>query len=189
MLKHRDAPYHPGRTREGDTWWKWKVDPFTIDAVLVYAQAGSGRRAMLFTDYTFALWDRPLAPARDGLPEDGVEPDRELITFAKAYSGLTQDEIEAVDRFVRANTLERMGPVRKVVPELVFELAFESVQLSSRHSSGLAVRFPRIARWRRDKGASEADCLADLTRLVPGDVLKPGLVADESPMPSRRIVR
>jgi len=143
MLKRRDAPYGVGRVR--GPWWKWKVAPHTIDAVLVYAQAGHGRRAALYTDYTFALW-------RDG----------ELVPFAKAYSGLTDAEIRAVDAWVRAHTLERFGPVRRVAPELVFELAFEAIQASPRHKSGIAVRFPRILRWRRDKPASEADTLASL---------------------------
>jgi len=143
MLKRRDAPYGVGRVR--GAWWKWKVAPYTIDAVLVYAQAGHGRRAALYTDYTFALW-------RGG----------ELVPFAKAYSGLTDAEIRAVDGWVRAHTLERFGPVRRVVPELVFELAFEAIQTSPRHKSGVAVRFPRIVRWRRDKPAAEADTLETL---------------------------
>lgn len=174
MLKHRDAPYHAGRTRSGPTWWKWKVDPFTIDAVLVYAQPGTGRRAMLYTDYTFALWDAD--HTRDD--NDGADPEtpeaenapRELVTFAKAYSGLSQEEIERVDRFVRNNTVDRMGPVRKVTPELVFELGFESVQRSDRHASGLAVRFPRMLRWRHDKPASEADTIAELRRMLPSEM-------------------
>ncbi len=153
MLKHVDAPYHSGRTRVGETWWKWKVDPLSVDAVLVYAQAGSGRRATLMTDYTFALWSRD--PAGDG---DGAE----LVTFAKAYSGLTQEEIERVDRWVRRHTVERMGPVRKVEPELVFEVGYDGVQRSERHGSGISVRFPRMLRWRRDKRADEADTLAVL---------------------------
>ena len=143
MLKHVNAPYMVGRKK--GYWWKWKVAPHTIDAVLVYAQAGHGRRAALYTDYTFALW-------RDG----------ELVPFAKAYSGLTDAEIRAVDAWVRAHTLERFGPVRRVSPELVFELAFEAIQASPRHKSGISVRFPRILRWRRDKTASEADTLATL---------------------------
>ena len=138
MLKRRDSAYGTGR-RKGD-WWKWKVDPFSVDAVLVYAQPGNGRRATLFTDYTFALW------------QDG-----ELVPVAKAYSGLSNEEIEQVDRWVRANTVEKFGPVRRVTPALVFEVAFENVQRSTRHKSGVAVRFPRIARWRHDKGPAEAD--------------------------------
>ena len=147
MLKRRASPYGVGRVR-GD-WWKWKVDPYTIDAVLVYAQAGHGRRASLFTDYTFAVWN-----------------DAELVPFAKAYSGLDDAEIRAVDAWVRQHTLERFGPVRRVVPELVFELAFEGLQVSTRHKSGIAVRFPRIARWRRDKAATDADTLGALRALA-----------------------
>ena len=151
MLKRLSSPYRVGR-RRGD-WWKWKIDPYTIDAVLIYAQRGSGRRAGLYTDYTFALW-------RDG--EDG----RELVPFAKAYSGLTDAEIAEVDRFVRANTEDRFGPVRAVRPELVMELAFESIQASTRHKSGVAVRFPRILRWRRDKGIDDADALETLRAMI-----------------------
>ncbi len=147
MLKRRAAPYGVGR-KVGD-WWKWKVTPLTVDAVLVYAQAGHGRRAGLFTDYTFAVWDGDA-----------------LVPFAKAYSGLTDAEIRDVDRFVKQNTLEKFGPVRTVKPELVFELAFEGIQRSARHKSGIAVRFPRIARWRTDKPASEADSLASIKALL-----------------------
>jgi DNA ligase-1 len=138
MIKRREAPYPAGR-RTG-VWWKWKVAPRTVDAVLVYAQSGSGRRAGLYTDYTFALW------------KEGA-----LVPFAKAYSGLTDAEIREVDRVIRATTLEKHGPVRVVQPTLVFEIAFEGVQKSSRHKSGLAVRFPRIAAWRRDKRPEDAD--------------------------------
>ncbi len=152
MIKRRSSPYRTGRKR-GD-WWKWKVDPYTIDAVLIYAQRGSGRRAGLYTDYTFALWSE----------EDGR---RELVPFAKAYSGLTDAEIREVDRFVRANTTERFGPVRSVRPELVMEIAFEAIQASNRHKSGVAVRFPRILRWRRDKKVEEADTLATLKGMIP----------------------
>lgn len=151
MLKHRSAPYHAGRTREGSTWWKWKTDPLTIDAVLLYAQPGTGRRASLYTDYTFAL--------------NATDPDTQkptLVTFAKAYSGLSNDEIEQVDRFVRNNTVERTGPVRRVTPHLVFELAYESVQRSDRHAAGVAVRFPRILRRRHDKQPEDADTLDTL---------------------------
>ncbi len=147
MVKRADSPYGVGR-RRGD-WWKWKVDPFSIDAVLMYAQPGSGRRAGLFTDYTFGLWDA----AR-------------LVPFAKAYSGLTDEEISRVDAFVRRNTLEKFGPVRVVKPELVFELAFEGIQRSTRHKSGVAVRFPRMARWRTDKPAAEADTLDSVRALI-----------------------
>jgi DNA ligase 1 len=150
MLKRRSSPYQVGR-RRGD-WWKWKVEPYTIDAVLIYAQKGSGRRANLYTDYTFAVWDGD-----------------ELVPFAKAYSGLTDAEIREVDRFVRDNTRERFGPVRSVRPELVFELAFENIQRSNRHKSGIAVRFPRILRWRRDKKIADADHLASIEAMLPGD--------------------
>lgn len=147
MLKERASPYGVGRVR--GPWWKWKIDPYAIDAVLVYAQAGHGRRASLYTDYTFAVWD-------------GAE----LVPFAKAYSGLDDVEIRTVDAWVRNHTLERYGPVRRVAPELVFELAFEGLAASPRHKSGIAVRFPRIARWRRDKPAREADTLATLKALA-----------------------
>jgi DNA ligase-1 len=140
MLKRRDSPYAIGRPR--GIWWKWKVVPFTVDAVLIYAQRGHGQRASLYTDYTFALW-------KEG----------ELVPFAKAYSGLTDEEIRKVDSFVRRNTLEKFGPVRRVEPRLVFELAFEGIQASARHKSGVAVRFPRIHRWREDKTPEQADSL------------------------------
>ena len=140
MLKRFDSPYRVGRHR-GD-WWKWKIDPLTVDAVLIYAQKGTGKRANLFTDYTFAVWK-----------------DKELVPFAKAYSGLTDAEIRRVDRFVRDNTIETFGPVRSVKQELVFEIAFEALQRSTRHKSGVAVRFPRILRWRDDKSIDEADSL------------------------------
>lgn len=149
MLKRHGSPYRVGR-RRGD-WWKWKVEPFSVDAVMLYAQAGSGRRASLFTDYTFAVWD------------NGT-----LVPFAKAYSGLTDQEINKVDAWVRRNTLEKFGPVRSVKPELVFELAFEGINLSTRHKSGIAVRFPRIARWRMDKPAAEADSLDTIRALITG---------------------
>ena len=147
MLKRLNSPYRVGRHR-GD-WWKWKIEPFTVDAVLIYAQRGHGRRASLFTDYTFAVWDKD-----------------ELVPFAKAYSGLTDAEISEVDRFVRDNTIENFGPVRSVKPELVFELAFEGIQKSARHKSGVAVRFPRILRWRTDKKVEEADSLNTIHRLL-----------------------
>lgn len=147
MLKKKDSPYGIGR-RKGN-WWKWKVDPLTIDGVLVYAQQGHGRRANLLTDYTFAVWDGD-----------------ELVPFAKAYSGLTDKEIDAVDRWAKRNTLEKFGPVRRVRPELVFELAFEGIQTSNRHKSGVAVRFPRIVRWRKDKPVAEANTKQDLWQLL-----------------------
>lgn len=147
MLKRRNSPYRHGRKR-GD-WWKWKVDPLTVDAVLVYAQSGSGRRSMLYTDYTFALWDGEA-----------------LVPVAKAYSGLDDKQILQLDRWIRANTLQRFGPVRSVSPEQVFEIAFEGVNRSARHKSGVAVRFPRIVRWRSDKPASEADHVDALKALA-----------------------
>jgi DNA ligase-1 len=147
MLKRIASPYGVGRTR-GD-WWKWKVEPYTLDAVLVYAQKGSGKRASLYTDYTFAIWKAG-----------------ELVPFAKAYSGLTDEEIREVDAFIRRNTLERFGPVRTVKPELVFELGFEGLQLSKRHKSGIAVRFPRMLRMRKDKAASEANTVEDALELL-----------------------
>jgi DNA ligase-1 len=148
LLKRRDSPYRVGR-RRGD-WWKWKIDPYSVDAVLIYAQHGHGRRASLFTDYTFGVWDNG-----------------ELVPFAKAYSGLTDEEIRRVDAFVRRNTIERFGPVHAVKPELVFELAFEGIQRSPRHRSGIAVRFPRMARWRLDKKPEEADTLEAVRKLLP----------------------
>jgi DNA ligase-1 len=148
MLKRLDSPYGVGRPR--GPWWKWKVTPFTVDAVLVYAQRGHGRRASLYTDYTFAVW-------KDG----------ELVPFAKAYSGLTDAEIREVDRFVRRTTLEKFGPVRQVEPSLVMELAFENIRRSTRHKSGLAVRFPRIVRWRHDKTPEQADSLETIWNLLP----------------------
>lgn len=147
MLKRLDSPYGVGRIT--GQWWKWKIDPHTIDAVLIYAQRGHGRRASLYTDYTFGVWHNG-----------------ELTPFAKAYSGLTDEEIQRVDRFVRQNTLEKFGPVRRVKPELVFELAFENIQLSSRHKSGVAVRFPRMVRWRTDKTIAEADTLDAIKALL-----------------------
>ncbi|SLN27466.1 ATP-dependent DNA ligase [Roseisalinus antarcticus] len=147
MLKRRDSPYLAGRKR-GD-WWKWKVDPLTIDAVMIYAQAGSGRRATLFTDFTFAV--------RDGAA---------LVPFTKAYSGLTDAEFRQITAWVRKNTLQRFGPVRQVTPEHVFEIAFEGIQTSPRHKSGVALRFPRMSRWRRDKPVSEANTLDDLRAML-----------------------
>jgi DNA ligase 1 len=148
MLKRRDSSYGTGRQR--GAWWKWKVSPFTCDAVLVAAQMGHGRRATLFTDYTFALWQAD-----------------ELVPVAKAYSGLTDEEIDAVDAFVRSHTVQRFGPVRAVKPELVFELAFEGIARSPRHKSGFALRFPRILRWRRDKKPADADPVDALRELIP----------------------
>lgn len=158
MLKRRSSAYGIGRTRaEGVDWWKWKVEPYSIDAVLVYAQRGHGRRASLYTDYTFALWDRPAG--------DGPDPPA-LLPFAKAYSGLTDDEIAQVDAVIRRTVVEKFGPVRSVTPTLVFELGFEGISRSPRHKSGVAVRFPRILRWRTDKTVDQANTLADLHALL-----------------------
>ena len=148
MLKRKSSTYEVGRKR-GD-WWKWKVDPMSIDAVLTFSMQGHGRRADLYTDHTFGLWNNG-----------------ELVTFAKAYSGLTDEEMKEVDRFVKKNTVERFGPVRQVTPQLVFEIAFEGISASSRHKSGVAVRFPRISRWRHDKKIEEANSLDDLKKLIP----------------------
>ncbi|SDR76205.1 DNA ligase-1 [Gillisia sp. Hel1_33_143] len=150
MLKRLDSPYLVGR-KKGD-WWKWKVDPLTIDAVLTYAMRGHGRRSNLFTDYTFGLWD---------------EEKKELVTFAKAYSGLTDEEFRKVDAWIKKNTLDRFGPVRSVTPHHVFEIAFEGVAASGRHKSGVATRFPRILRWRKDKKIEEANTVEDLKALIP----------------------
>lgn len=155
VLKHRDSPYGSGRTAPsvGGGWRKWKIDPYTIDAVLTHAYPGSGRRASLYTDFGFSLWGE-----RDG--------QRTLITFTRAYSGLTQDEIEQLDRWIRRHTTRRMGPVREVEPELVFEIAFEAVARSARHAAGMAVRFPRILRQRTDKAPSDADKLETLAAML-----------------------
>ncbi|CAI8998786.1 ATP-dependent DNA ligase [Pseudomonas sp. IT-P294] len=155
MLKARDALYGVGRTKDMGTWWKWKVDPFSVDAVLIYAQRGHGRRASLYSDYTFAVWDGP-PDARE----------RTLVPFAKAYSGLTDEEMRQVDSIVRKTTVEKFGPVSSVRPSLVFELGFEGIALSKRHKSGIAVRFPRMLRWRQDKSVEEADNLATLQDLL-----------------------
>lgn len=150
MLKHIDAPFHTGRKR--GHYWKWKIEPYTVDAVMVYAQAGHGKRSSLFTDYTFAVWDN-----------------NTLVPIAKAYSGLDNDEIARLDKWIRKHTTERFGPVRSVVAEQVFELAFEGINVSTRHKSGIAVRFPRIARWRQDLSARDADSLADVKQLIALD--------------------
>lgn len=148
MLKRKDSPYGSGRRR--GNWWKWKTDPLTVDGVLIYAQSGHGRRANLYTDYTFAVWD-----------EEGL-----LVPFAKAYSGLTDKEIAELDNWIKRNTVERFGPVRSVTPHYVFEIAFEGIRQSSRHKSGVALRFPRILRWRRDKSPESANTKADLLQLI-----------------------
>jgi DNA ligase-1 len=152
MLKRLESGYGVGR-RRGD-WWKWKIEPHTMDAVLIYAQPGSGKRASLLTDYTFGVWDQG-----------------QLVPIAKAYSGLSNAEIAELDRWIRQHTVERFGPVRHVEAAHVFELGFEAIAPSSRHRSGIAVRFPRMLRWRRDKQAAEADSLATLRTLLPRPVL------------------
>jgi len=153
MLKARTAQYGVGRTKDVGTWWKWKIDPYAIDAVLLYAQPGSGRRASLYTDYTFAVWD-------------GAGDERKLVPFAKAYSGLTDAEIAQVDNVIRRTTIEKFGPVRSVKPTMVFEIGFEGIALSPRHKAGIAVRFPRILRRRSDKPVDEADTLDMLKGLL-----------------------
>ena len=158
MLKQRDALYGVGRTRSVGTWWKWKIDPLSVDAVLIYAQRGHGRRASLYSDYTFAVWNAP--PGTEG---------RQLVPFAKAYSGLTDAEMAKVDAIIRKTTVESFGPVRSVRPTLVFELGFEGISRSPRHKSGIAVRFPRMLRWREDKPVEDADTLQTLAALMPGD--------------------
>jgi len=155
MLKARDALYGVGRTKDMGVWWKWKIDPFSVDAVLIYAQRGHGRRASLYSDYTFAVWDNPPGSR-----------ERTLVPFAKAYSGLTDAEMRQVDSIVRKTTVEKFGPVSSVTPTLVFELGFEGIALSKRHKSGIAVRFPRMLRWRQDKRVEEADTLATLQDLL-----------------------
>ena len=147
MLKRKNSIYQTGRKR-GD-WWKWKIEPLVIDAVMIYAQKGSGRRSDLYTDYTFAV--------RDG---------DQLVPFTKAYSGLTDKEFAQVDAFVKRNAIEKFGPVRTVKPELVFEIAFEGIALSKRHKSGVALRFPRMSRWRHDKKATEINTLDDLKKML-----------------------
>ncbi len=149
MIKHCSSPYLVGRKR--GHWWKWKVDPLSIDAVMIYAMKGHGRRANLYSDYTFAVWQ-------------GTD----LVPFAKAYSGLTDKEMQEVDRFVKKNTIEKFGPVRSVTPELVFEIGFEGIAPSTRHKSGIALRFPRMLRWRKDKVAADANTLDDLRSILKG---------------------
>ena len=152
MIKHKNSTYQVGR-KKGD-WWKWKLEPLTIDAVLTYAMRGSGRRSNLFTDYTFALW------------QNNENGERELVTFAKAYSGLTDAEFRQVDDFIKKNTVDKFGPVRSVTPELVFEIGFEGIALSKRHKSGVATRFPRILRWRLDKKIEDANSIEDLKSMI-----------------------
>lgn len=174
MLKRLDAAYGTGRTKAEGLWWKWKMDPMTVDCVLVYAQPGHGRRSSVYTDYTFAVWSRPPvgkeeadavveAIARKEPPQaDGLQ----LVPFAKAYSGLTDEEFRRVDAVIRRSTVEKFGPVRSVRPSMVFELGFEGINRSGRHRSGIAVRFPRMLRIRDDKPLHEADSLRELERLL-----------------------
>ena len=190
MLKHGQSRYGSGRTKADGTWWKWKVDPFSVDAVLIYAQAGHGRRASVYTDYTFAVWSRAPVDAAEAQavvdaierrqvsaagaaqaaepadPADPTDSSLQLLPFAKAYSGLTDEEFKAVDRVVRKTTLEKFGPVRSVKPSLVFEIGFEGINSSPRHKSGVAVRFPRMLRIRHDKPLHEADTLQTLQALI-----------------------
>ncbi len=179
MLKHLESKYGVGRTKADGLWWKWKIDPMTVDCVLVYAQRGHGRRASLYTDYTFAVWETPPASeaqahevaqaiANGEKVEDTVARGLpRLVPFAKAYSGLTDEEFKEVDRVIRKHTVDKFGPVRTVVPVLVFELGFEAISRSTRHKSGVAVRFPRMLRIRHDKPLHEADHLAVLEALLP----------------------
>ena len=181
MLKRLDAAYGTGRTKADGLWWKWKIEPMTIDCVLIYAQAGHGRRASLYTDYTFAVWNRPPADAAEAqgvveaiarrepvrLRAEGDAADSlQLVAFAKAYSGLTDEEFKQVDSVIRKTTLEKFGPVRSVRPSMVFELGFEGINRSPRHKSGIAVRFPRMLRIRSDKALHEANTLDDLNVLL-----------------------
>ena len=152
MIKRKDSIYQVGR-KKGD-WWKWKLEPLVIDAVLTYAMRGSGRRSNLFTDYTFALW------------QNNEKGERELVIFAKAYSGLTDAEFRKVDDFIKKNTIDKFGPVRSVTPQLVFEIGFEGIALSKRHKSGVATRFPRILRWRLDKKIDDANTIEDLKNMI-----------------------
>jgi DNA ligase-1 len=158
VLKQRESRYGVGRTKSAGIWWKWKIDPMSVDAVLIYAQRGHGRRASVYSDYTFAVWNAP-----------ADQPERKLVPFAKAYSGLSDAEMVKVDAIIRATTVESFGPVRSVRPTLVFELGFEGISRSPRHKSGIAVRFPRMLRWREDKPVEEADTLQTLAALLPKD--------------------
>ena len=174
MLKHADSRYGSGRTKADGTWWKWKIDPLSVDAVLIYAQAGHGRRANVHTDYTFAVWSRePAGPDEVAAVLEDIRERRppqpgglQLVPFAKAYSGLADAEFQRVDRVIRQTTVERWGPVRSVVPTLVFELGFEGLSRSARHRSGVATRFPRMLRIRDDKPLHEAETLPGLLRLL-----------------------
>ena len=174
MLKRRDAAYGTGRTKADGLWWKWKIEPMTIDGVLIYAQAGHGRRASLYTDYTFAVWSRQPIDAFEAQAvvqaiekRQPAQPEAlQLVAFAKAYSGLTDEEFKQIDSVIRKTTLEKFGPVRSVKPTLVFELGFEGINRSPRHKSGIAVRFPRMLRIRLDKPLHEASTLGDLKMLL-----------------------
>ena len=178
MLKHRLARYGTGRRKQDDlaagTWWKWKIDPLSVDCVLIYAQAGHGRRASVYTDYTFAVWNRTPRDAAEAQAvvdaitrREPAEPDAlQLVAFAKAYSGLTDEEFKDIDRVIRQTTIEKFGPVRSVRPSLVFEIGFEGINRSKRHKSGIATRFPRMLRIRRDKPLHEADTMAALEALL-----------------------
>jgi DNA ligase-1 len=174
MLKRQDAAYGTGRTKAEGLWWKWKIEPMTVDCVLVYAQAGHGRRASVYTDYTFAVWSRPPAGKEEAdavlaaiARKEPAQPGAlQLVAFAKAYSGLTDEEFRQVDAIIRKNTIEKFGPVRSVKPSLVFELGFEGINRSPRHKSGIAVRFPRMLRIRHDKPVHEADSLEQLETLL-----------------------
>ncbi|MEJ7929140.1 ATP-dependent DNA ligase [Ramlibacter sp. AN1015] len=176
MLKRRDAAYGTGRTKAEGLWWKWKIEPMTIDCVLVYAQAGHGRRASVYTDYTFAVWNRAPASREEAEAvveaiarrEPPIEGGLQLVAFAKAFSGLTDEEFRRVDALIRRSTVEKFGPVRSVRPSLVFELGFEGINRSPRHKSGIAVRFPRMLRIRDDKPLHEANTLQDLEALLGG---------------------
>ena len=189
MLKHRDSRYGVGRRKQSieaesavgspgasarGGWWKWKLDPLSVDAVLIYAQAGHGRRASVYTDYTFAVWSRPPRDAAEAQAvveaisarQPPVPSGLQLVAFAKAYGGLSDAEFNAIDRVIRQTTLEKFGPVRSVRPTLVFELGFEGINASARHKSGIAVRFPRMLRIRHDKPLHEADSLEQLRALM-----------------------
>ena len=174
MLKNKDSAYGQGRTKSDGVWWKWKIDPLTVDCVLIYAQAGHGRRASVYTDYTFAVWNRTPSEAQEAQAViDAIErrepakPESlQLVAFAKAYSGLTDEEFKQIDAIIRKTTLEKFGPVRSVKPSLVFELGFEGINRSPRHKSGIAVRFPRMLRIRFDKPLHEANSLADLQQMM-----------------------
>jgi DNA ligase 1 len=174
MLKRLDAAYGTGRTKAEGLWWKWKIDPMSVDCVLVYAQAGHGRRASVYTDYTFAVWNRRPASKEEadavleaiGRREPPQADALQLVPFAKAYSGLTDEEFRQVDAIIRKSTVEKFGPVRSVKPSLVFELGFEGINRSTRHRSGIAVRFPRMLRIRFDKPLHEADTLQELEALL-----------------------